>query len=68
MKKMQLQETDKGTYDLIIERDSGNDVLILMPRNQVKCMEEWIRLRDLAIQAVDELINNQLIQQSLVTK
>lgn len=55
MKKMQLQQTEQGTYNLSIERDSGNPVTILMSRKPKICLEEWRTLQQLCEDAISEL-------------
>ena len=52
-KKMLLKPNANGV-DLLIERDSGNKILILMGRSDI-ALENWKRLRLLAADAIKVL-------------
>lgn len=47
--------TNSGTYDLMIERDAGNPVRILMGGNIKDNEEYWNRISLLADKVLDEL-------------
>ena len=53
-KKILLKFGKHGGVDLLIERDSGNEILILMGRRNV-ALESWKRLRLLADDAIKAL-------------
>ncbi len=60
MKKMSLDIVSDKKVNLLIERDSGNEELILMgsnkaPNGRKNCTESWKRLRDLCNEAIIEL-------------
>lgn len=52
-KKMEILETERGA-DLLIERDAGNEIRILMGRGPM-CLETWKDLRDLCDEAVKKV-------------
>lgn len=53
-KKMAVIPNSQGGFDLSIERDSGNPVLILMG-NEKRSLPRWKALRDLCDEAIDDL-------------
>ncbi len=56
MKKLQAKKNNAGGYDLLTERDRGNEVLILTGR-YANSIKYWERLKDLADQVIYALEN-----------
>lgn len=56
MKKMRIVKNTAGGMDLMIEKDSGNDVLITTG-NHKNSMAFWKKLDDLCGKAWDNLID-----------
>lgn len=54
MKKLQAIKNNAGGYDLLTERDSGNEIRILTGR-YANSLSYWQRLAKLANKVVDEL-------------
>jgi hypothetical protein len=54
MKKIQLSNNRK-TYDLLIERDTGNEILILMSQDRKRCLDNWKKLKRICETAIIEL-------------
>lgn len=54
-KIMSAQFNAKEGIDLLIERDSGNLVLILMSGRADYCLANWKRLKDVCDTAIEEL-------------
>lgn len=53
-KKITLVENSAGGIDLLTERDSGNEVLILTGKKS-NSLDFWKRLRTMADAAIEEL-------------
>lgn len=50
-KKIQLQKNNTGGLDLLTERDSGNEVLILTGKKE-RSLEFWKKMKETANDAI----------------
>ena len=48
-------ERDGETLNLVIERDAGNEIMILMSRDPERCLDAWKKLRKLCDDAISEM-------------
>ena len=60
-KKIELKKNPAGGIDLLTERDSGNEVLILTG-SQASSMLYWQKMRELAEHAVNIIHDEMLIK------